>query len=219
MQELLAQFHGPHRQHWYLTDGGHFENTGCYELLRRRVPVIVVCDDGADPDYAFDDLANLVRKARLDFDAHVSFLIAPDALVGKFQDLEREPPALASDKREANIDLRIPISRRHLIVARVDYPDGDQIEPRHASKDGKAHSLIIVVKPSLTGDEPLDVLQYAASHPAFPQEPTADQFFAEAQWESYRRLGEHIGRSLTKIDVQALWASVNIPANITGTEL
>lgn len=47
------------------------------------------------------------------------------------------------------------------------------------------------IKPALTGDEPLDVRGYAASSPAFPQESTADQYFSESQFESYRALGEH----------------------------
>src|SRR5207344_208229 len=44
--ELLARFYGPHRQRWYLSDGGHYENTGVYELLRRRLPVILLSDNG-----------------------------------------------------------------------------------------------------------------------------------------------------------------------------
>ena len=41
-----------------------------------------------------------------------------------------------------------------------------------------------------------DVLEYHRAHPNFPHEPTSDQFFDEAQWESYRKLGEHIARRL-----------------------
>jgi Patatin-like phospholipase len=55
----------------YLSDGGHFENTGAYSLIARRVPFIVVCDCGADPGYRFDDLANLIRLVQLDFGAIV----------------------------------------------------------------------------------------------------------------------------------------------------
>lgn len=206
MQELLAQFHGPHRQHWYLTDGGHFENTACYEFLRRRVPLIIVCDDGADPNYEFGDLANLVRKARLDFNATVRFLAADDDVVGHFAELKRSIPS-AGGKAAPKVDLGIPLSTRHLLLARIDYPDDAQIGS--PSNQGSAHSLVLVLKPSLTGDEPLDVLQYAASHPAFPQEPTSDQFFDEAQWESYRRLGEHIGSMVTALDIAALWEKVS----------
>ncbi len=58
---------------------------------------------------------------------------------------------------------------------------------------GAPDGILIYLKPSLTGDEPVDILEYAAHHEAFPHESTADQFFDESQFESYRRLGEHIG--------------------------
>ena len=57
-------------------------------------------------------------------------------------------------------------------------------------------SLMLFIKPSVMGEERLDVLQYRQQHRAFPQEPTVDQFFDEAQWESYRSLGEHIAARL-----------------------
>ena len=219
MQELIAQFHGPHRKLWYLTDGGHFENTACYELLRRRVPLIVVCDDGADPGYGFDDLANLVRKARLDFNTDIKFMVGAHNIAGTFQDLiPRNPHESGHNERQPKIDLGIRVSAAHVLLARVDYPDGEQLGPGFVTADGKAHSLLVLVKPTLTGDEPLDVLQYAASHPTFPQEPTADQFFNEAQWESYRRLGEHIGQILTTLDIQSLWSIVSDDANLAGAD-
>jgi len=48
----------------------------------------------------------------------------------------------------------------------------------------RSEGLIVYVKASLTGHEPLDVLQYHAKRPDFPHETTADQFFDEAQWET-----------------------------------
>ncbi|MCK6681158.1 MAG: patatin-like phospholipase family protein [Thermoanaerobaculia bacterium] len=177
LDEFLARFHGPARRLWYLSDGGHFENTGVYELIRRRLPLILVCDNGADPEYRFNDLAGLVRKARLDFGTEIDFL---------------DGPALARENLDAKLfgsldQLRLPgnskdatkprRAERHAAVARVLYPD---------SKRG----AMIVLKPTVTGDEPADVLEYAARSGAFPQEPTSDQYFDEAQWESYRKLGE-----------------------------
>ena len=50
---------------------------------------------------------------------------------------------------------------------------------------------LLYIKSSLTGDEPADILRYAAEHPAFPHESTNDQFFDESQFESYRALGYH----------------------------
>jgi hypothetical protein len=202
MQEFLAQFHGTHQRHWFLSDGGHFENTGAYELLRRRVPLIVICDNGADPGYAFEDLANLVRKARLDFCAEVRFLLPSTDQqqmgFGTFTDLRR------SVRPEVEgIDLGVLLSKHHLLAAKITYPDKGSIEsdPINGSRPS---SIVVVVKPSLTGDEPLDVLQYAAAHPDFPQEATSDQFFDEAQWESYRRLGQHVGTLVAGIPLRDL---------------
>jgi hypothetical protein len=50
----------------YLSDGGHFENLGVYELVRRRCAVIVACDGSGDPEYQFEDLANAIRKCEVD---------------------------------------------------------------------------------------------------------------------------------------------------------
>jgi hypothetical protein len=55
---------------------------------------------------------------------------------------------------------------------------------------------MIVIKPTLTGDEPAYVLHYHGQHQTFPHESTADQWFDELQWESYRKLGEHIAMKL-----------------------
>ena len=50
----------------YLTDGGHFENLGLYELVQRRCRLIVVSDASCDPDFEFEDLGNAIRKIRID---------------------------------------------------------------------------------------------------------------------------------------------------------
>ena len=48
------------------------------------------------------------------------------------------------------------------------------------------------MKPGYHGSEPADIRAYAAAHPEFPHESTADQWFSESQMESYRALGSHI---------------------------
>src|SRR5690606_23541327 len=50
----------------YLSDGGHFENLGIYELVRRRCRFIVACDASCDPNSTFEDLGNAIRKCRID---------------------------------------------------------------------------------------------------------------------------------------------------------
>jgi hypothetical protein len=52
--------------------------------------------------------------------------------------------------------------------------------------------VFVYLKSSLTGDESPDVLNYQTEHSTFPHESTADQWFTESQFESYRRLGQHV---------------------------
>jgi hypothetical protein len=57
----------------YLSDGGHFENLGLYEMVRRRCRQIVVFDAGCDPDFNYDDLGNALRKIRIDMGVPITF--------------------------------------------------------------------------------------------------------------------------------------------------
>jgi GNAT superfamily N-acetyltransferase len=78
------------------------------------------------------------------------------------------------------------LSKQHVAVGTISYdPRGDQ----------KDTGILIYLKPTLTGDEPCDITQYRTRNEDFPHESTGDQFYDEAQWESYRRLGEHGARS------------------------
>ncbi len=201
LDEFTARFPGSARRHWYLSDGGHFENMGGYELIRRRLPLIVIIDAEADPDYTFGGLSGLVRKARLDFGAEVEFLTEDElkatlepAVLPYFGTLEmlrrgkwveERRPNLEDPGRKRDAPDPVDPSRTSLAyasLARIFY-GGNRDEPG---------SWLLYIKPTVRGDEPQDVLQYHGDHPEFPQQTTADQFFDEAQWESYRRLGEHI---------------------------
>lgn len=206
LNEFFARFHGPGRRHWYLSDGGHFENTACYELVRRRVPLIICSDAGQDPRYEFADLANLVRKARTDFGAEIQIVRRADDLATDDPGVRFPMPKLEEIVHPGLLDVigtpsdfkalgepgdepsestpRDAYARKHAVLARIHYLDNDQF------------SWLLMVKPSLMGDEAADVIQYQKTHPLFPQEPTSDQYFDEAQWESYRKLGEHIGTEL-----------------------
>ena len=156
-------------------------------MLRRRCSVVVTCDDGADSGYQFDDLANLMRLARIDFGAEFTVL-PPSVAVTEFQraGLHLGPKALACFAASPNdLDKERGASAHCAIAYRVTYQEF-QNEP----------TLLLVVKPRLTKDAPLDLIQYQATHAAFPQESTLDQFFDEAQWESYRKLGALNGDGL-----------------------
>ena len=142
-----------------LSDGGHFENLGLYELVRRRCRFIVVGDGGQDIDMQFGELGNVIDKCRTDFGIEIE--IDVEALRGQ-PDSE--------------------LSLQHCAVGTIRY---DKLDPEQKS------GILLYIKSTLTGDEPADVLSYAAQNTAFPNQSTADQWFDESQFESYRALGEH----------------------------
>jgi hypothetical protein len=181
LYEMSAHFPGTSRRHWYLSDGGHFENLGGYELIRRRLPLIIVIDAEADDDYTFEGLGNLVRKARLDFGAEITF--RPAATQSADSNRPQADPLRDLRASKSGGDLEPRRSRAHFAIADIDYAPGTPGGPK---------GVMVYLKPTLTGDEPVDVREYARHNVPFPQQTTADQFFDEAQWESYRKLGEHI---------------------------
>lgn len=158
LSELLGRSDSRKDDWVFLSDGGHFENTGMYELIKRHCRYIIVADCGEDGQRAFDDLGSAVRRVREDFGVDIKINL--DAL-----------------KPAAN-----GISRQAMVAGDIHYPDGDT-------------GTLLILKPSITGAEPPDILQYHARNANFPHQSTGDQFFDEAQWESYRRLGLHVART------------------------
>ncbi|MEM7474337.1 MAG: hypothetical protein AAF483_05035 [Planctomycetota bacterium] len=164
----------------YISDGGHFENMGVYELIRRRCRVIIAADAGTDHQF-HDNLGRLVRQARIDFGVRIeieSFPITPDP--------QNNNQVLS-----------------HFVVGKIHY--GDVHTPIGSAPDGAdsaelAHQqnvgYIIWFKLGCTGDEAADIDTYRAGHPDFPSQTTVDQFFSESQFEAYRELGEHSGNEL-----------------------
>ena len=75
LKELLGQSRAD-KANLLLSDGNHFENFGLYELIRRHTRYIIVSDCGADPDIAFDDLANVLRRVREDFGVEIDLDIS-----------------------------------------------------------------------------------------------------------------------------------------------
>ncbi len=140
-----------------LSDGGHFEDLGLYEMVMRRCHRIIVVDGGADPKFDFEDLGNAVRKVRIDFGIQIEFRNENHILTGN------NPQAI------------------YCSIADIRYKDIDG--PNAA--DGQ----LIYLKPAVRRSEAMDVQHYGTTHPDFPNETTVDQFFNEAQFESYRKLG------------------------------
>jgi len=146
----------------YLSDGGHFENLGLYEMVLRRCRTIVVSDGGADPAGAFEDLGNAIRKIRVDFGIPIEFDGVPIY-----------PRDAAGQARPG----------KYCAIGKIRYSWVDKDTP-----DG----TLIYLKPAFYGPEPRDVFNYAQTSKTFPHETTGDQFFSESQFESYRALGSYV---------------------------
>lgn len=153
-----------------LTDGGHFENLGAYELIRRRLNVIIVSDAGADPDFVFEDLTNLIEKVRVDFGTKVRF--------------RKEFPLkdLIPEQEDGTMGKKLTLAKRGFAVADLTYSADEDTE---ANRKG----ILIYIKSTLPSGLPTDLYGYKLSHPTYPDETTADQFFDEVQFEAYRELG------------------------------
>lgn len=151
----------------YLSDGGHFENLGIYEMVRRRCHLIVVSDAACDTKFEYNDLSNAVEKIRVDLGVPINI---------NFDNIPIYSPN-ATDTSEERA--------RYCAIARISYTkvDGDE------ARDG----LLIYIKPTLYGKEPIDVIHYSKENPEFPHQSTADQFYSETQFESYRTLGFYTG--------------------------
>lgn len=161
-----------------LSDGGHFDNLGIYELVRRRCRLIIVVDAERDERYTFSSLAQVIRLVRIDFNVEIALnfkIIAPAAEGGRY-------------------------AQGHWALGRIDYTKAN--EKVSAAVDNPSGEILYIKSSLLCDDDKLpgDILGYAQGSRTFPHETTADQFFSEAQFESYRRLGEHTGNKL--VDVQ-----------------
>ena len=149
----------------YLSDGGHFDNTGIYEMVRRRCRRIVAVDTTCDGDFKWTDLLATIRKIRVDFGV-------PIELHGELPGGGRKSDRLRS------------------LMGTIKYSSRDP-----GIKDGE----LIVLKPLLLPGDPPELTAYArdsakegspANDPnRFPHQSTADQFYDEQQFESYRLLG------------------------------
>jgi hypothetical protein len=180
------------RAHWLeLTDGGHFENTGIYELVRRRVRTIVFADGSTDPDISLASFANLLHKIYVDFGVTVTF--------GEPADFTRMMKGSAVAKPGDVLSGRFELSAAAYAVGTIRYPkEGDREE---------VTGTLLYIKSAMTQDLPPGLYSYKAGNPLFPSESLAEQFFSEEQFEAYRALGFMQAASLVAdVKKNANWA-------------
>jgi predicted acylesterase/phospholipase RssA len=154
----------------FLTDGGHIDNLGIYELLRRRCQLIIAVDAEADPQMSFRSLVALQRYARIDLGVLIDL---PWAEI-------RDATRAASEEiaKSGGLPPNAAPHGPHCAIGEIGYPQGRK-------------GILIYVKSSITGDENDYIVDYKRRFPSYPHETTADQLFSEEQFEVYRALGFH----------------------------
>lgn len=204
LYELLGRI-GTDKQMVNVSDGGHIENLGVYELLRRGCRLVIAVDAGEDHAYTFVDLNNLLLRARNELGLEIEFEPGkrPEDLI-----LPR-PSQVYSTHRFA-----IGKIKQHWVAdpVKVDVPP-----PGPNEKFPRTIGTFVYVKSSVTPPSypppessgfknkaeyelMRDTYYYKIYHPEFPHESTADQFFDRVQWEAYYRLGQYLGADILGLD-------------------
>ncbi|MFN0213461.1 MAG: hypothetical protein ACKVT2_04330 [Saprospiraceae bacterium] len=201
--ELLGRI-GSRKKMVNISDGGHIENLGAYELLRRGCRLIIAVDAAEDKTYAFADLNNFIIRARNELGIEIRFRKdeQPEEII------RPRPSQVYSAKRYAIADI-------YRCWEEVDDPDGKKNEEgkiikkinnfseKERNENGPIGTFVYVKssvrapegKPDLDKRDELKygTYKYKIYHPDFPHEPTSDQFFDKIQWEAYFQLGRFIG--------------------------
>lgn len=154
-----------------LSDGGHIENLGAYELLRRKCKFIISVDGGGNKDITGGDLQRLERYASIDFGIEMEYDLS---------------------ELQADDD---GTSRTQAILVKILYPMLNPSSQKN-SKSEKEIGWMIYLRPGITGVEPNYLLDHWRTNPLFPFESLIEQFFSEEQFEGYRCLGQKAAESL-----------------------
>jgi hypothetical protein len=168
----------------YLTDGGHFDNMGLYELVRRRCYRIVICDAEEDGTYSYEGIGAAIRKCRIDFGVAIDL------------DLSGLSP-----------NTKNKLSPAHIVRGTISYPetlDTDRGEVIYIKSSLTRRAAQAGAPPPVKGsvelpDAPGDVQNYKLQHQDFPHDSTAEQWFTESQFESYRRLGQRVAARIDQL--------------------
>ena len=162
---LLREMFGlddPQNMFLYVTDGGHYENEGLIELVRRRCKYIWCVDASGDQQGTFSTLAGALRLAQDELGIEIDIyptIMAPDPAVTKTRDELGLPPVV----------------QRTFCVGNIKYPDGD--------------GRLVVIKAGVPADAPYGIADFYNSNRAFPCDSTLDQLYTAQRFDAYRDLG------------------------------
>lgn len=167
---LLKEVFGiydPDDPYVYVTDGGHWENLGLVELVRRRAQWIVCVDASGDAPDSFATLEEAIVMARVECGAEIL--------------IDTEPL-----KRR---DGKLPQTAVATGVIRYHSCGG-------TGRDSCPVGLLFYGKALVAADSPINTLSFSLRDGIYPRYPTYDQFLSEDQFMNLVRLGEAVGRTL-----------------------
>lgn len=163
------------RRYLYVSDGGHWDNLGLVELLRRGCNEIICISAAGDGALSFGTISEAIALAREELQIDID--LDPSAL---------RPPAKAPDplpKRE--------LRRRGAIDKAESFAPASFVTGTYTWHKTGRTGTILYIETALTPDTPFDAQGFAESAKIFPDDSTADQIFNHRQFESFRGLGYH----------------------------
>lgn len=162
-----------------LTDGGHFENLGLYELVRRKLEIILIIDGEEDPSISLSSLVSAARRIEQDFGARLDFPAG-----------EGGPERLVMYPSSSGYPAGVKYAKAPFLVGTLIYNDG-------------SHGALIYLKATVIRQMDFTTAGYLANNPGFPHQTTVDQFFDPDQFDAYRLLGyESALQMIEALDLQ-----------------
>jgi len=143
-----------------VTDGGHYDNLGVVEALKRGARRILVLDASGDKAHTWFTIGGAIAQARSD--ARTEINLNPQTM--------GHPPA-------------------GLSPGQVVSPSVSGDFTRYPLSGPSVGGEILVCKLGWWEDAPWDIRAYAAGHPSYPADPTIEQLYDSAEFDAYRELG------------------------------
>jgi hypothetical protein len=167
-----------------VTDGGHYENLGLVEALRRRCTTIYCVDGGGDSPPTAPGLAQAMALAESELGVRIHLDQPFDSEPGAGEGLDPAAPLAA---------LNAALSKSPVITGTFRYPAASGLP--ESARGGHLY----VARASLWPQMPYELLSYAAQHPVFPHDSTGDQWFDDGQFSAYTQLGRELGKQIRRV--------------------
>jgi len=168
--------HSDHSRLLLCTDGGHYDNLGLVETLRRRYELVYCFDASGATEPMADTLAGALMLAREELGVEIELDDPEDLVPGSGNPFDPPGPFSKLNSR---------LAKSAVISGTIHYPPTGNQE----AMEGR----LIFAQADLTHGLPYDILEYTQDDPGFPNDGTADQWFDCDRFDAYKALGTYLG--------------------------